>query len=785
LTGPDVSIRKGGIVAKSDSGVQPVQPAPKGAGKDAAQKQGPERRKRPLFDLVPGLTIDDYFLPHIGVWLVGLASLAPGRWLAADVLARWLIFVVVAVAFLVVLPYVAWNYSSGARSSFQRVHAVVSCVLVGLGALGTMLVGLTGWWIVIFLGAGHTLALSWNIRRADVIRGEGRDGHGDGLGWDEALDLKGSKATIVEDNEVRRRIRVTGVNGQGVADIRAKLPRIVAAAKGLRGSGRVIDRPHENEADIVIVKKDILKKSPADFPWNGQRRSFADGATLALSQMGVTITVHLAGGKNFGPTNLQVMGMTRAGKSHFFRLFAREVSRTDDAVLWVVDLIKGRQTLPPVAPAVDWFVEDRDEARVLLQGLKDRVIPARADYLGSIDLDEWEPGCGLAALIVWIEEAAQAGLGDLYTRVVETCLSVGIFLVDSMQRADHQNKPTGARAQMAAAVCFGVQSKTDSGMVLPDDVNEQSLADVWQNTKQGACYIVAPGIPAELRGIECRTPWVERDKLTAEIANNARGMCQLDDVTEQAMGAPYAERELFSKVIDEHGRPVRVSTAVRRKLDQIAGRTTPTTTGPTAQTSPVRPAGQTAPTTYEDGDQMDDRTDDDQPIEIDESDPAVANPALPVAYQGAENDMVQVDPRAELAPVPGEAAGVSFIPQDQAERLEGPARHEAWQRCLAQVAADGQTEADGSIIVTTADLCDAWLGTPGVDSRMRPWMHARIDSLIEAGLAERVEPEPGVPGRGKYRLSARHDWSHPSPPVVDEDGADADVSGAPGGAFSP
>ena len=222
--------------------------------------------------------------------------------------------------------------------------------------------------------------------------------------------------------------------------------------------------------------------------------------------------------------------MSRSGKSHLFRIFVWGLSETFDAVLWVSDTIKGAQTLSPVMPAISRYENTREGTRVMLDDVE-RIIRYRSEALGKLHLDEWQPGCGMPALFVWVEEAARVlGGNERWTRLAESSLSTGIIMVDSMQRTDHRNKSTSARSQVASSLCFGVNDPEDSAMVLSERVQAVSQAHNWKTRHQGRLHEDIVRDDYEHQIMPART--FLHDDIIAEIRDaisaNASRMGQLD-----------------------------------------------------------------------------------------------------------------------------------------------------------------------------------------------------------------------------------------------------------------
>lgn len=674
-----------------------------------ATTKRPTRKPKGKLDVLPGTDWDEYALPHIGVLALLIIALVIRAKLADPINRLPLSLGVLASSS--VISWCVYRYAK-ARDDFQQIHATITPLLGGMGFAITLLVGNPGWWLWTYALAGVTLGLTWNVRNAKVVKGEGKDDHPQAKGWDEIHGIPGSRPRVVSEDEDSRRIRIRLTGGQNRDDLAKAAKSIEAATGGQMGSARLVPPPsgRADEGDLILMKKDVLKAPLRRPQWDGKRRSISEGLRPGRFESGDITVIAVAGGTDAAsPANLQVMGASRSGKSHLFRLAVLDIAETDDCVLWASDTIKGRQTIGPLLPAIDWFASTKAETFQMFAAV-DRAIRYRADWLGERGLDEWRPGCGLPLLKVWVEEAARVvGDSDRFTRLCESALSAGVIIVNSMQRASYDNLPTSARANIAAAMCFAVQAATDAGFILPDHVMDSAVPHLWYSNLpewRGYYYAVAPGITAEQQVMPGRTWGQDHDgtRLTASlitrlIAERAPGMARLDEGTAAAAGQAYADR---TKPGQPGGPPVDPAAAgIDLDLDE----------------------------------EMDDLLDDlmdDEELDVPTPDPDDAA------------DLDGIDPRATL-PIPGgnRALGPVGTPGPD---LTGRQRHLAWLHTIDEVAARKKPDRDGSVVVTLEELQNEWFSVPGISASTRPWLHARLGALIGDELAERV-------GRGAYRLT--------------------------------
>lgn len=242
--------------------------------------------------------------------------------------------------------------------------------------------------------------------------------------------------------------------------------------------------------------------------------------------------------------HLMVMGMTGAAKSTGagYSLLGELVTRRDAAV-FAIDITKGDQTLGAWRPALHALVTDKDKARASLAALKSAIKP-RTDYLAAKGLQNWEPGCGLTYLVIWLEEAPDIfeALGDKglkdWLAALKAARSAGIEYVVSLQRADWSQMPTIARGQLAK-LCMGVADSDDASFGLSDLQQERNCRpELWQARQPGMAYLDAPSIPEDRISMPWRTwYWGKDDKAArAHAAAYPAAGRPLDELTARILG---------------------------------------------------------------------------------------------------------------------------------------------------------------------------------------------------------------------------------------------------------
>jgi len=197
-----------------------------------------------------------------------------------------------------------------------------------------------------------------------------------------------------------------------------------------------------------------------------------------------------------------LMGMTGAGKTTGLGYsWLGDIITRRDVVVCGIDLSKGEQFLGCMRGALHTLDLDYTPARQRLWRLH-LLRRQRSDYLATQGLTQWEEGCGLSAIVVWIEEVAaffrQLGDAEVERWVLPLVLearSAGIFIVQSLQRADFTQMPTVVRAQLGG-ICMGVRGKDDADFGLSDEQSDHGCApERWKNEKPGMAYSDTPGLP--------------------------------------------------------------------------------------------------------------------------------------------------------------------------------------------------------------------------------------------------------------------------------------------------
>jgi hypothetical protein len=216
-------------------------------------------------------------------------------------------------------------------------------------------------------------------------------------------------------------------------------------------------------------------------------------------------------------SHLGIEGMPGSGKSNFSRLCLAEGVRIYDVEDWVMDPVKAEQTVGCVAPAIDWVAVTKPEAENLIDFVMD-ITEARFRYLGTYGYDNWEPGCGLPFLRVWLEEGnvmAQI-VGDRMEDVGNVARSAGVALNGSFQRLHSGDVPTGLRAVFGDTMSYGCKKPGDS-FILPEALADAGADPTWGITCPGKLYWGRSDLDLDQQMITVRTDFVDPDLALAEV----------------------------------------------------------------------------------------------------------------------------------------------------------------------------------------------------------------------------------------------------------------------------
>lgn len=444
-----------------------------------------------------------------------------------------------------------WRFSAG-RGEALRLLATASAALAGVWLMVAGIVGpFTRPIPDLYFGFGVALCIFWTIRRAlmgqgdHVVAATGPAAkfmdalRGARIAQPKILEVDGG--TVVEATvEVNR-------GEQTIAELQQLLPLLEASIPGLRpGSLRLQqDAKEAGMGKLTATPRDPLEGTVS---WPGPSapgQSVHLGAPVGPYEIGGLARLFITGDDKLGRTLAQwlVMGMSGAGKSSAMRMVVADFLTRTDFQCWAHDHVKGLQTLAPLLGGLDWVTMDLKSGKRMLKAVR-AAIRARTDYLGRKNLEQWEPGCGLSLLMVWLEEATDLGDLEVLTQLVREARSVGIVIFVSMQRASHSSVDTDTRSQFGGGWCFGVRDQVDATFCLPDVALDAGAApERWGNAHAGYNHLAGPGIPMELWSVPIRAWRATNEQLKEAVEMGKKYRTPLDDVTRQAVAdLGYADR---------------------------------------------------------------------------------------------------------------------------------------------------------------------------------------------------------------------------------------------------
>lgn len=372
-----------------------------------------------------------------------------------------------------------------------------------------------------------------------------------------APDLNGARLRPLDVKPWRIRTEVALVRG-------VQTPKVVTDTRELLASqnalplASVIATPSRRRHDRVFLDF-VLEDALSVVRWWPGPSAVGESIAAAAIRFGMyedrvyaerfgpAITGDLAkkigrGEKNL--THLLAEGMTGAGKSSAFRVLVTDGVTRIDVEDWLIDTVKKLQTFGPLAGAFEWFATTVPEARAMIRFLADVLIPARADYLGAHGYDNWEPGCGVPYLRVWVEEGGiVANELDKLDAVLAAARSAGIEINLSVQRAHHALVDTNVRAAFGDTLSFGCKA-SDDVFAMPDELRDAGADPAqWGNKQPGKNYYAGSELdldrqmmpdrafnvdPAECRELIAKFGPVRRDWIAANCPDWTRLLSEAD-----------------------------------------------------------------------------------------------------------------------------------------------------------------------------------------------------------------------------------------------------------------
>ena len=239
--------------------------------------------------------------------------------------------------------------------------------------------------------------------------------------------------------------------------------------------------------------------------------SVAQELVYGVYEDGRPASIYMAGDHLKGVVlrHIAVEGTTGAGKSNFARIAVTAGLKQLDVVDWAIDPEKSTQTWGPVAPAVDWVAVTMAEARAALIFQLD-VIRARFKFLGDNGFSQWEPGCGLPLLRLWVEEGNQLVpfFGDDLESMARIARSAGVVLIVSAQSWHHGDIPTPFRDLFADKMQYGV-TKIKNAFLLDSKLIDAGADPSWGVAVPGKHYWMRADLPIEDQALTVRSFYAE------------------------------------------------------------------------------------------------------------------------------------------------------------------------------------------------------------------------------------------------------------------------------------
>ncbi|MGW4412107.1 hypothetical protein ACWEJ6_49475 [Nonomuraea sp. NPDC004702] len=417
-----------------------------------------------------------------------------------------------------------------------------------------------------FVVLGITLAIAHNMRHARHSVGEPAitGGHVAGGGGDRAAEWRawtaenlpaahGSRLTVLEDSRDRLTAGVELRPGQVPEDITDDLPRIESWAGGIREGATAIVGRFQDKLLLMIPRRDALERP---IPWPGPSApgeniiepvevgAYRDGSPLVMVLPHTKVE-----GRPKVVAHLLTAGMPGAGKSEAGQVSDFSIACRAESTLILCDSVKAEQSLHGIDQAAAFVASSTTMIRWLLTRLVNHTIPARAAYLGNPSrnplgehLKNWVPGCGLKFVSIHFAEAGALVGVDAVTTIVERCRSVGIWIDYEIQRASHTKVDTDARAMFGAGQSFGVDDEVDARMVLSDRLVDLGAdPSAWGADNPGYVYMEAPWVPKPRRAMPARYYNIGEADLAAAVTEYRHLFQDLDPVTADSLGKPYAE----------------------------------------------------------------------------------------------------------------------------------------------------------------------------------------------------------------------------------------------------
>lgn len=420
-------------------------------------------------------------------------------------------------------------------------------------------------------------------------------------------------------------------------------------------------------------------------------------------------------------SHLMAEGMNGSGKSSLYRILVTDGTTRLDVEDWLIDTVKKLQTFGQLAQAFAWFATTVPEAKALIKFLAGAIIPGRADYLGASGFDNWEPGCGLPYLRVWVEEGGiVANELDKLDAVLNSARSAGVEINLSVQRAHHALVDTNVRAAFGETMSFGCKS-SDDVFAMPDELRDAGAdPSQWANRQPGKNFYAATDQDLDRQLMPDRAFNVDAAECREIIARHA-------PAREEWIALHCPDWRTLLEAADRQGAWAKRTTGAA-VLAKIAA----------TEQRKAAAAGDPAPVPYEppvladedeivEGEFVDDEAEQEVTMEELDLDPEIA--------AGIAED-AGIDPRSPIPPF-DPADGLDFGPRPQSDRTREESR--AVLRSLLMAKGDGFEFAPRDLY---DEVCP-------VLSRSASWVRGELSLLADEGMLQHDRAE------GTYRVVTR------------------------------
>jgi S-DNA-T family DNA segregation ATPase FtsK/SpoIIIE len=236
-------------------------------------------------------------------------------------------------------------------------------------------------------------------------------------------------------------------------------------------------------------------------------------------------------------------GTTGSGKSGGLNVLMATLAACDDVVIWAIDLKKGME-LGPWAGCIDRLATTPEEAAALLADAV-KILQARAAHLSAVGRRVWEPGPGMPALVILVDEYAElaeeapGAMGDTDS-IARLGRALAVTLVAATQRPTQEAMGRGAvRSQMDTRICFRVRERRDVDLVL----GQGMLNAGWHAHTLNAPGKFLVSAPEHATPKRARAYLVTDDDVARVTAYYGPRRPQLDDVSRAALNLGPANAE--------------------------------------------------------------------------------------------------------------------------------------------------------------------------------------------------------------------------------------------------